>query len=92
MAIAKDAISGKSWLEGDKVYCVIITLDVKMYSTLRIGMPRWLPELLKDRVLLYDTDYGKMAYAASAGYPQGSVLELKVITRFTLQLDPKKAT
>ena len=42
MAIEKDAISAKRWLVGDKEYCAIITLDVKTYSTLRIGMPRWL--------------------------------------------------
>ena len=82
-------ISGERWLEGDKEYCAIITLDVKNAfnsadwdATLAAldskDVPNYLLELIrdyfKDRVLIYDTDDGRKSYAVSAGVPQGSVL------------------
>lgn len=89
ITVAKEAISGDRWFEGDKEYCAIITLDVKNAfnsadwdATLAAlderSVPGYLMELIvdyfKDRVLLYDTDEGRKSYAITAGVPQGSVL------------------
>ena len=88
MTIAKDAISGKRWLEGDKEYRAIVTLDGKNtfhtadwdVTALEVkGVPNHLLKLIrdyfKDRVLIYDTYDGRKSYTVSAGVLQGSVLD-----------------
>ena len=84
MAIAKDAISGKRLLEGDKEFYAIIILDVKnafssadwnatLITLDAKDVPNYLVELIKanfkDRVLLYDTDDDRKSYAVSASRP-----------------------
>ena len=83
MAIAKIAISGKRWLEGEKDYDAISTLDIKNASNSAdwnamlavLGgkdVPNYVLKLIKDyfkdRVLLYVTDDGRKSYAVSAEY------------------------
>ena len=83
MTITKDAISGERWLEGDKEYCAIIIVDVKIAfnsvdwdATLAASKDilNYLLLYFKDRVLLYDTYDGRKSYAESAGVPQVSVM------------------
>lgn len=88
--MAKDAISGKRWLERNNNNCAIITLDIKnafnaanwdaiLATLVESNVPRYLIELVrdyfKDRMLLHDTKAGRKSYAVTAGVPQVSMLE-----------------
>lgn len=86
---AEEAIEGKSWKNGSKEYCVVVTLDVKnafntakweniVIALRRLNTPDYLVEIIKDyfrnRVLIYETDVGTKEYNVTGGVPQGSVL------------------
>lgn len=86
---AKKAIDGKSWKNGSKKYCAVVTLDVKnAFNTanwenivnvlIRLNIPSYLVAIIKDyfrmRVLVYETDEGLKEYNVTGGVPQGSVL------------------
>ena len=85
MTIAKEAISGKRWLEGDKEYCVIITsnafktgdCDAKLAALNGKDVPNYLLELIKDYFqdsgFIYNTEDDRKWYAVSVEVPQGSV-------------------
>lgn len=87
--IAKEAIEGKSWRNGAKEYCIVVTLDVKnafntanwgniVNSLRRIDTPEYLVAIIQDyfrkRVLVYGTDRGTREYNVTGGVPQGSIL------------------
>ena len=87
--IAKDAISGTRWKNGEKQYCAVVTLDmqnafnsagwVRIMETLdQFGTPQYLQKLIAsyftDRILQYDTDDGLKVYRVTGGVPRGSVL------------------
>lgn len=89
MDIANNAIEGKSWKNGSKEYCVLVTLDVKnafntanweniMSALTHLNTPAYLVAIIKDyfrgRVLIYDTNEGRKEYTVTGGVPQGSVL------------------
>ena len=84
MTVAKDAVSGERWLEGDQEYCAIITLDVKnafnsadwdaaLVDLNGNDVQNYLMNYCKD-IILYDTDDGSYSHAVSVGIPKGSVL------------------
>lgn len=86
---AARAIEGKSWKNGAKEYCVVVTLDVKnafntanwehtVNALARLDIPGYLLAIIQDyfrnRELLYDTDNGIRSHRVTGGVPQGSVL------------------
>ena len=89
VTIAKDAISGTRWKNGEKQYCAVVTLDMQnafnsarwdriMEALDQFGTPKYLQKLIAcyftDRILQYDTDDGLKVYRVTGGVPQGSVL------------------
>lgn len=86
---AARAIQGKSWRNGTKEYCVVVTLDVKnafntanweriVEALAMLDIPGYLLTIIQDyfrnRVLVYDTDKGTRSRNIIGGVPQGSVL------------------
>ena len=85
ITIAKDAISSERWLEGDKEYCALITLDVKngfnsaaWDATLAVldskDVPNYLLELIRDyfknRALIYNADDDRKVVCGLDGGPK----------------------
>ena len=90
---ARNAIGDKRWKNGEKEYCLVVTLDIKntfnstrwdriMEVLATMNFPGYLQRVVKnyfrDRILKYDTDDGPKTYMVSEGVPQGSVLETTV--------------
>lgn len=87
--IAKDAISGDRWKNGEKQYCAVVTLDMEnafnsarwdriMEALDQFSIPKYMQKLVvsyfTDRILQYETDDGIKRYRVTGGVPQGSVL------------------
>ncbi|XP_015120751.1 uncharacterized protein LOC107043681 [Diachasma alloeum] len=86
---ARDAISGKRWLNGTKTYCLVITLDIKnafnsakwnriLEALSKFNVPGYLQKIVGSyftgRVLKYDKECGSKEYRVIGGILQGSVL------------------
>lgn len=86
VSIARRAIERS---RGTKLYCGIVTLDIKnafntasweciMNALALMNVPMYLRRILDDylneRTLFYDTSQGRASYNVTSGVPQGSVL------------------
>lgn len=86
---ARDAIAGTRWKGGTKMYCLVVTLDIKnafnsanwyliMKTLNEMNVPAYLQKIVAsyftDRLLKYDTKIGPKEHKITGGVPQGSVL------------------
>lgn len=87
--IAREALAGTRWKNGEKKYCAVVTLDVKnafnsaewgriLTAMQALQVPSYLVRIVEsyfnNRELIYDTEAGPKKYQISCGVPQGSVL------------------
>ncbi|XP_070133988.1 uncharacterized protein [Drosophila bipectinata] len=85
VGICRNAIAGTRWKGGSKLYCIIVTLDIrnafnmaewgKTLAALRrsyvsSAIMNFVSSYSSCRVLLVDTDIGTESYDVTAGVPQ----------------------